>query len=60
MVITTKTIVSFRVPDDYKQEKIFVETNDMSEWVQHNTSSWVSYSQQRTYAVEEQKREEQE
>ena len=49
MMITNKTVIGFKVPDDYKEEQAFISFNDMSEWVQNATSGWVYYTKQNTY-----------
>ena len=49
MMITNKTIIGFKIPDEYEEEKAFVRLNDMNEWVESVGSNWVSYTKESTY-----------
>ena len=55
MMITTKTIVGFKVPDDYEQEQYFIKHNNMNEWIQSSTSGWISYIKEKTVEVKNEK-----
>ena len=50
MLITTKTVISFRIPDEYKMAVKFKADNP--DWVESVTSQYVGYVKQETYAVE--------
>lgn len=50
MLITTKTVISFRIPDEYQAAEKFKEQN--SDWVESETTQYVGFVRQETYAVE--------
>ena len=50
MLITTKTVISFRIPDEYKMAVKFKANNP--DWVESVTSQYIGYIKQETYAVE--------
>lgn len=49
MVITTKTTISFKIPDEWKLAETFKEQHP--DWKEHCTTMMISYSKQSTYAV---------
>lgn len=49
-MITTKTTVSFRVPEEYKlAEKFSAQHQD---WIESCTSHWIGYTKQETYSLD--------
>ena len=50
MLITTKTVISFRVPDEYQAIEKFKENNP--DWIESVTSQYVGFVKQETYSVE--------
>ena len=50
MLITTKTVISFRIPDEYKMAVKFKADNP--DWVESVTSQYIGFVKQETYAVE--------
>lgn len=50
MLITTKTVISFRIPDEYQAAEKFKANNP--DWVESVTSQYVGFVRQETYAVE--------
>lgn len=52
MIITTKTIVTFRVPKDNELLNKFVNSHNMSEWTEYIIAEWISYSHQKTVIIE--------
>ena len=50
MLITTKTVISFRVPDEYQAAERFKADNP--DWVESATSQYIGFIKQETYAVE--------
>ncbi len=53
MMITTKTTVSFHLPDEYTLSEKFKTQH--SDWIESCTSQWMGYTKQETYAVDVQK-----
>lgn len=51
MIVTTKTTVTFRLPQDYELLNAFLKSNDMSEWTEYISTEWISYSHQQTVAI---------
>lgn len=50
MLITTKTVISFHIPDEYQAaEKFKVDNPD---WVESVTSQYIGFVKQETYSVE--------
>lgn len=50
MLITNKTVISFRIPDEYQAAEKFKADNP--DWVESVTSQYVGFIKQETYAVE--------
>ena len=50
MLITTKTVISFHIPEEYQAAERFKEQNP--DWVESVTSQYIGYIKQETYAVE--------
>ena len=50
MLITTKTVISFRIPDEYQAAERFKADNH--DWVETVTSQYIGFVKQETYAVE--------
>ena len=49
MMISTQTIVSFHLPEEAEEEKIFCQTNDMSKWQMFPTTIAISYVHKQTF-----------
>lgn len=50
MIITNNTTISFRIHDEcLLSEKFKVQHPD---WVEHCASDWISFTKQKTYAVD--------
>lgn len=52
MMVTTKTIVTFFIPDEQNLIEEFKATNDMSEWVEGISTQAVTYTKTKTFATE--------
>lgn len=50
MLITNKTVISFRIPDEYQAAEKFKADNP--DWTESVTSQYVGFVRQETYAVE--------
>lgn len=50
MLITTKTVISFHIPDEYQVAVKFKEQNP--DWTENVTSQYIGFVKQETYAVE--------
>ena len=50
MLITTKNIICFRIPEEYKMAEKFKEQNP--DWIESETTQYVGFIKQETYAVE--------
>ena len=50
MLITTKTVISFKIPEEYQAAERFKANNP--DWVESVTSQYVGFVRQETYAVE--------
>ena len=50
MLITTKTVISFRIPDEYQAAERFKANNP--DWTENVTTQYVGYVKQETYSVE--------
>lgn len=50
MLITTKTVISFHIPEEYQAAEKFKADNP--DWIESETSQYVGYVRQVTYAVE--------
>lgn len=50
MLITTKTVISFRVPEEYQAAERFKAQHP--DWIESETSQYVSFVRQETYSVE--------
>ena len=44
MIIEKKTVIGFKIPNEYEAEKYFAEHNDMSRWRKDETSEYVWYT----------------
>lgn len=58
MLITTKTVISFHIPDEYQAAERFKANNH--DWVESVTSQYVGFIKQETYVVEPQESEDKE
>ena len=50
MLITTKTVISFRIPEEYQADEKFKEQNP--DWTENVTTQYIGFVKQETYAVE--------
>lgn len=50
MIITTKTVISFHIPDEYQAAERFKAQHP--DWVESDTTQYVGFVRQETYAVE--------
>jgi len=50
MLITTKTVISFKVPDECPAAEKF--KTDNPDWVESVTTQYIGYAKESTYAVE--------
>ena len=50
MLITTKTVISFRIPDEYQLLERFKAQHP--DWIESDTTQYVGFVRQETYAVE--------
>ena len=50
MLITNKTVISFKIPDEYQAAVKFKEQNP--DWVETVTSQYIGFVKESTYAVE--------
>ena len=50
MLITTKTVISFRIPEEYQAAEKFKEQNP--DWTENVTTQYIGFVKQETYAVE--------
>ena len=50
MLITNKTVISFKVPEEYQAAERFKANNP--DWIESVTSQYIGYIKQETYAVE--------
>ena len=50
MLITTKTVISFRIPEEYQAAEKFKEQNP--DWTENVTTQYIGYVKQETYSVE--------
>ena len=50
MLITNKTVISFKIPDEYQAAERFKANNP--DWVESVTSQYIGFVRQETYAVE--------
>ena len=50
MLITTKTVISFHIPEEYQAAERFKANNP--DWVESVTSQYIGYIKQETYSVE--------
>lgn len=50
MLITTKTVISFRIPDECQAAVKFKADNP--DWIESETTQYVGFIKQETYAVE--------
>ena len=49
MLITTKTVISFRIPDEYQAAERFKEQNP--DWTENVTTQYIGFMWQETYVV---------
>ena len=49
MLIKVVTDISFKMPDEYEVEQMFIKTNDMSEWIKHESTCYVMYRNIKNY-----------
>ena len=50
MLITTKTVISFRIPDEYQAAERFKAQHP--DWIESETTQYVGFVKESTYAVE--------
>ena len=50
MLITTKTVISFTIPDEYQLLERFKAKHP--DWIESVTTQYIGYEWQETYAVE--------
>jgi len=50
MLITNKTVISFRIPDEYQAAERFKANNP--DWIESVTTQYIGYAKESTYAVE--------
>ena len=50
MMVTTKTTVTFHIPDEYTMAQRFAAQH--TDWIEHCGSECIGYSKQDTYAVD--------
>ena len=50
MLITTKTVISFRIPEEYQAAERFKANNP--DWTENVTSQYIGFVKESTYAVE--------
>lgn len=50
MLITTKTVISFRIPDEHKLLESF--RTQHPDWIESETTQYVGFVKESTYAVE--------
>ena len=50
MLITTKTVISFHIPDEYPAAENFKEQNP--DWTENVTTQYIGFVKESTYAVE--------
>ena len=50
MLITNKTVISFKIPDEYQLLERFKAQHP--DWIESVTTQYVGYVKQETYAVE--------
>ena len=48
MMITTKTIIAFRIPEDSELLNTFIKTNNIGEWKEIAASDWIIYQRSDT------------
>ena len=49
MMISVRTIISFRLPDEAEEEKEFRQKNDLSDWVTFPTTVGSTYVHKKTF-----------
>lgn len=49
MMITTTTTVTFKMPEEHKQEQKFRLHHNMDEWTEVNDSGYVSYKKAESF-----------
>lgn len=50
MLITTKTVISFHIPDEYQAAERF--KSDNPDWMEDVTTQYIGFVKQEAYAVE--------
>ena len=55
MLITVKTTIGFKMPEEYELHQIFAETNDLSKWAKHEFTTGTYYTNTDTYYSREEK-----
>lgn len=50
MLITTKTVISFHIPEEYQAAEKFKADNP--DWVESVTTQYIGFVKESTYAVE--------
>lgn len=50
MLITNKTVISFRIPEEYQAAEKFKANNP--DWVESVTSQYIGFVRQETYSME--------
>jgi len=57
MIITTKTSIAFRIPEDSESLNTFVKTNNVGEWEEITCCDWIIYQRSDTVHVGNQRGE---
>ncbi len=52
MIVTSITMFSFKVPENYKQMNEFMKSNDMNEWTEDSTTEFVNFTKKNVYFIE--------
>ena len=50
MIVSTKTTLSFKMPDEYKQMVQYEKENP--DWKKHETTLFISFTKEQAYSVE--------
>ena len=50
MIVTTKTTVGFKMPEEYKQALKFGEEH--KDWIKSEDTMYIAYKNEKTYSVE--------
>lgn len=56
MIVTSITMFSFKVPEDYRWMMEFMKSNDMNKWTEDSTTEFVNFTKRNVYFIEEQEK----